>query len=132
VTSKAARPVLVFDGDCGFCTTCARFLARRVLAGQSVSVSPWQGLDLAELGLTPHRCRAAVQWVGHGGQVASGHRAIAAALRCGNHLWRPVGALLVAPGFSWLAGRIYSWIAGHRDALPGGTSACRTDGTGPG
>src|SRR5674476_585017 len=50
------------------CTTCARFLARRVLAGQSVSVSPWQGLDLAELGLTPHQCRAAVQWVGHGGQ----------------------------------------------------------------
>ena len=131
MTSKAARPVLVFDGDCGFCTTCARFLTHRVLAGRSVTVAPWQGLDLAELGLTPDRCRTAVQWVGPGGQVASGDAAIAAALRAGHRRWHPVGALLLAPGFSWLAGRAYSWISGHRDVLPGGTPACRPDDTGP-
>jgi predicted DCC family thiol-disulfide oxidoreductase YuxK len=132
VTSKAALPVLVFDGDCGFCTTCARFLARWVVAGHRVSVVPWQRLDLAELGLTADRCRAAVQWVAEGGQVATGHAAMAAALRAGQPVWRPVGALILAPGFSCLAKWLYSWIAGHRDALPGGTPACQTDGTGPG
>ena len=128
---QASRPVLVFDGDCGFCTTCARFLARRVLRGRPVCVAPWQRLDLPELGLTPGRCQAAVQWVGQGGQVASGHGAIAAALGAGHRVWRPLGALLVIPGFSWLAGSLYSWIADHRDALPGGTASCRTDSTGP-
>jgi predicted DCC family thiol-disulfide oxidoreductase YuxK len=122
-----ARPVLVFDGDCGFCTTCARFLERRVVSGGSTSVAPWQGLDLPELGLTPEQCRAAVQWVGEQGQVASGHAAIASILRAGYPVWRPAGVLLMAPGFSWLAGRVYSWVAAHRYAMPGGTPACQIE-----
>jgi predicted DCC family thiol-disulfide oxidoreductase YuxK len=102
-----------------------------VVSAGSTSVAPWQQLDLAELGLTPDRCQAAVQWVGENGQVASGHVAIAETLRVGHPVWRPVGALLVAPGFSWLAGRVYSWVADHRDALPGGTPACQTKKPGP-
>jgi len=106
-----------------------------VVSSRSASVAPWQRLDLAELALTPDQCRATVQWVGKSGQVASGHAAIAAALRAGSPIWRPVGALLVAPGFSWLVEHLYSWlvehlyswIAGHRFALPGGTPACRGD-----
>lgn len=123
--AKSFLPVLVFDGDCGFCTTCARFLTHWVVSGDSASVMPWQQLDLAELGLAPDQCRAAVQWVGEGRQVASGHAAIAAVLRAGHPVWRSAGALLMAPGFSPLAGRVYSWVADHRYALPGGTPACR-------
>jgi predicted DCC family thiol-disulfide oxidoreductase YuxK len=119
--------VLVFDGDCGFCTTSARFVARWVIRGRPTTVAPWQRLDVAALGLTPERCRAAVQWVGADAQVLSGHAAIAAALRAGHPAWRPLGTLLVAPGFSWVAGHLYSWVAAHRYALPGGTPACRPD-----
>jgi predicted DCC family thiol-disulfide oxidoreductase YuxK len=129
VSTHACLPILVFDGDCGFCTTSAGILARWVISAGSAHVMPWQQLDLAELALTPDQCREAVRWVGEDGQVASGHSAIAAALRKGHAVWRPVGALLVAPGFSWLAERIYCWIADHRYALPGGTPACRADGT---
>jgi len=120
-------PVLVFDGDCGFCTTSARFLARWVVPAGPVSVAPWQQLDLARIGLTQEQCQAAVQWVGRDGEVASGHAAIAGSLRAGHLVWRPVGALLVAPGFSRLAAILYGWIAAHRYALPGGTPACRPD-----
>jgi predicted DCC family thiol-disulfide oxidoreductase YuxK len=126
VSKPASLPILVFDGDCGFCTTSARFLVRRVVRGRPTAVAPWQQLDLAGLGLTPDQCRSAVQWVDKDAQVVSGHVAIAAALRTGHPVWRPVGALLVAPGFSWLAGRLYSWVAAHRYVLPGGTPACRT------
>ena len=121
-------PLLIFDGDCGFCTTCARLVHRWVVRGGSPSIAPWQRLDLDALHLTAEQCSAAVQWVGEDGQVRSGHAAIAATLRAGHLVWRPVGALLVAPGFSWLAARLYSWVAAHRDALPGGTPACRMDG----
>ena len=120
-------PVLVFDGECGFCTTSARWLHRWVVRDGTTRVAPWQRLDLDELGLTEGECRAAVQWVGEQGQRASGHAAIAEALRAGHLVWRPIGSLMVAPGISWLADRVYSWVASHRYALPGGTPACRVD-----
>ena len=126
--TSQTQPVLIFDGDCGFCTTSARFLHRWVVRRGSTRVAPWQRLDLDELGVTADQCRAAVQWIGQDAQVASGHAAIAATLRAGYPIWRPIGALLVAPGFSWLAERAYSWVAAHRYALPGGTPACRMDG----
>ena len=125
MSSNPRLPVLVFDGDCGFCTTCARFVARWVVGGRSVSVAPWQRLNLAELGLTPDRCHEAVQWVGSEGVAPSGHAAIAAVLRAGYRPWPPIGVLLMAPGISWLARGTYSLIADHRSALPGGTPACR-------
>ena len=127
VDASAPLPVLIFDGDCGFCTTCARLLSRWVTRGGSTRIAPWQRLDLDELGLTAEQCTAAVQWVDEDGHVASGHAAVAATLRAGHPVWRPVGALLVAPGFSRLAVGLYSWVAAHRYALPGGTPACRVD-----
>lgn len=123
---------MIFDGDCGFCTTSARWMSRWVIGKDSVRIAPWQRLDpteLAELGLTAENCSAAVQWVGLDGDVRSGHAAIAAALRAGHPIWRPVGALLVAPGLSWLAASAYSWVAAHRYAMPGGTPACKMDGS---
>ncbi|HYO19946.1 MAG TPA: DCC1-like thiol-disulfide oxidoreductase family protein [Dermatophilaceae bacterium] len=128
--STPVLPVLVFDGDCGFCTSSARFAARWVIGGRPTTVAPWQRLDVAALGLTTAQCREAAQWVGKDGQVSTGHLAIAAALRSGHLVWRPLGALIIAPGFSWLAGRLYAWVADHRYALPGGTPACRTDDPG--
>jgi predicted DCC family thiol-disulfide oxidoreductase YuxK len=125
VNTFAGRPVLIFDGDCRFCSTCAGFLKHWVVRGGSTSVTPWQQLDLDELGLSVSQCRAEVQWVGESGELASGHGAIAATMHAGHPAWRGVGALLVAPGFSWLAERLYSWVAGHRYMLPGGTPACR-------
>lgn len=129
--TPASRPILVFDGDCAFCTTSARFAVRWVVRGGSTSVTPWQRLDLDELGLTEDQCVAAVQWVGEDGQVASGHAAIAATLRAGHLVWRPAGVLLVTPGVSWLAAKVYGWIAAHRYQMPGGTPACRIKGPKP-
>lgn len=120
-----ARLVLVFDGDCGFCTSSARFLVRWVVRRGSPRVVPWQLSDLDELGLTEDQCREAVQLVRPGGLVVSGHVAIAATLRAGHPVWRPLGTLLTAPGLSWLAARVYTWVSAHRYALPGGTPACR-------
>jgi predicted DCC family thiol-disulfide oxidoreductase YuxK len=127
VREPGSLPVLVFDGECGFCSMCARFLVRWVVRAGTVRIAPWQQLDLAGLKLTQEQCSAAVQRVGGDGQVASGHAAIAATLRAGHLVWRPLGALLVAPGVSRRAAVAYAWVADHRHALPGGTPACRVD-----
>ncbi|HET7476004.1 MAG TPA: DCC1-like thiol-disulfide oxidoreductase family protein [Dermatophilaceae bacterium] len=121
----APRPVLVFDGDCGFCTASARWIVRYVNRPPRYAVAPWQHLDLDSLGLTAPQCDAAVQWVGRDGARASGHAAIAAALRHGHPVWRVPGLVITAPAVSWLAERVYTWVAGHRYLLPGGTPACR-------
>ncbi|NDH76279.1 MAG: DUF393 domain-containing protein, partial [Actinobacteria bacterium] len=42
--------LLIFDGDCGFCTTSAGWIERRL--PDDVRVAPWQILDLEQYGLT--------------------------------------------------------------------------------
>ena len=48
-----ARPVFLFDGDCAFCSTCARFIERRIPT--SAFVEAWQtALDTATESLKRH------------------------------------------------------------------------------
>jgi predicted DCC family thiol-disulfide oxidoreductase YuxK len=119
--SSRDRPVLVYDGDCGFCTTCARFLER---IGPDAEIVAWQLTDLAALGITEERAADAVQWVAVDGTIRSGHEAIAAVLCSAGRVWRLAGGTLRLPGVSWLAARAYRLIAANRYRLPGGTPAC--------
>jgi len=118
-------PVLIYDGDCAFCTSCARLIERRVRP--RADVVPWQFADLDALGVSAERATAAVQWVGEDGGVRSGHEAIAATLLAGGAPWRPLGRLLLLPGFTRLAGWTYELVAANRYRLPGGTPACRRE-----
>ena len=130
LTPARERPVLVYDGDCGFCTTCARFLER---IGPDAEIVAWQLTDLAELGVTEEQAADAVQWVAVDGTVRSGHEAIAAVLGSAGRIWRIAGRLIVLPGVSWLAARAYRLTADNRYRLPGGTPACaRRTADGPG
>jgi len=124
VARDRERGLLIFDGDCGFCTTSARFVSRWVDRRDRYDVRPWQELDLAALGVTEADCIEAAQFVPRDGSVVAGHRAIAAGLTHGAPAWRPLGHLLTLPGVSQLAARVYTWVADHRYALPGGTAAC--------
>jgi predicted DCC family thiol-disulfide oxidoreductase YuxK len=118
------RGLLIFDGDCGFCTTSARFATRWVDRRHRYDVQPWQQVDLERFGLTEADCIEAAQFVRRDGTVVAAHLAIAEGLKHGAPLWRPLGHVVTLPGISWLAGRVYTWVADHRYALPGGTPAC--------
>lgn len=118
------RPVLVFDGDCAFCTRCARALQK---IGPDGEIVAWQSTDLAELGLTEERAAAAVQWVSPDGTVSAGHEAIAATLQSAGGIWRIAGRTILLPGISWLAARCYRLVAANRHRLPGSTPACDTE-----
>jgi predicted DCC family thiol-disulfide oxidoreductase YuxK len=131
VTGRAARrPVLVFDGDCAFCTSCARLLER---LGPQADVVAWQVADLDELGITAAQAAEAVRWVAADGTVRSGHEAVAAALGTATRPgWRILGRALLAPGVSPLAATGYRLVARNRHRLPGGTPACATNPVRPG
>jgi predicted DCC family thiol-disulfide oxidoreductase YuxK len=115
------RPVFVFDGDCAFCSSCARFIERRIRP--SADVEAWQFADLDALGLTEDRVSAAVCFVAPG-RITEGPAAIADLLRRAGLLWRAAGAVLGLRPITALAWPVYRWVARNRHRMPGGTATC--------
>jgi len=116
--------LLIFDGDCAFCSSCVR-AARRALPGELHAV-PWQRVpDLSVYGLTPEAAAASVQWVDSSGSLASGHEAVAQVLMAAGGLWCFTGRVMLLPGISAVAAFVYEMVARNRARLPGGTPACK-------
>ncbi len=122
-TGPMPRPALLYDGDCAFCTSCARLLERRVRP--AADVVPWQLAELEQLGVSAAQASAAVQWVGADGERRSGHEAIAAMLASAGAPWRALGRFLLLPVVSPIAARSYALVAKNRHRLPGATPACK-------
>ncbi|MGB7448692.1 MAG: DCC1-like thiol-disulfide oxidoreductase family protein [Ornithinimicrobium sp.] len=122
--SRTPRPVFIFDGACGFCTSSAGVLRRWFDPRVAYAIAPYQRLDLDAYGLTEADCDAAAQFVTASGAVFSGHRSIGQALRHSMPLWRPLGTVLLSPRLDALTGAAYAWVAEHRGALPSGPPAC--------
>ncbi len=115
---------VLYDADCGFCTTCAHWLERH----GTCSVTPWQSVDLEALHLTVEDVTTAAWWLDSSGQAtASGAQAVAAALRTCGPAYRLLGFLMTLPVIRLLAAVVYRWVAANRYRLPGATDACRID-----
>ncbi|MGH3427834.1 MAG: thiol-disulfide oxidoreductase DCC family protein [Terriglobales bacterium] len=122
MTEISARPVFLYDGDCAFCSSCARFIMRRIRS--RATVLPWQTVDIEPLGLTVQQCDEAVQWIDESGRIFSGPQAVAQLLIDAKSVWRPLGWLLRIPPSSWLAEPAYRLVARNRHRMPGGTPTC--------
>ncbi|HEX3828522.1 MAG TPA: DUF393 domain-containing protein [Sporichthyaceae bacterium] len=118
----AGRALLIYEGDCGFCNRCVRFIARRLPSG--AQFKPWQRVDLDGMGISRARARYEVLWVEAGGRVFGGAQAIAKLLvDCGG-AWAVLGGALRVPPFRWIAHGVYRAIANNRWRLPGGDPNC--------
>jgi len=118
-----AAGLLVFDGDCGFCTTSARWIERRL--PDDVDVEPWQSLDIEALGLSQHDVTTAAWWVSGDGSLHRGHLAIAESLAASSGAWHFVGVAMRVPPLRWIGKPVYALVAKYRYRLPGSTDACR-------
>jgi predicted DCC family thiol-disulfide oxidoreductase YuxK len=115
-------PVLIYDGDCGFCTRSARLIERLPVR---VRLVPWQEADLATLRTTEARARQEVIWVDPARRVFGGAAAIAEVFKHCRFPWPLLGRAMSAPLMRILADRTYRWVADNRYRLPGSTPACR-------
>ena len=121
-STPATRALLVFDGDCAFCTT----WVNRLEAALPVfpRTTPWQWIELDQYSLSRDDVDE-FAWVITPGHQYAGHLAFSALLRM-----QPVaslrflGHLLATPPFSLVAALGYRFIAANRSRLPGGTPAC--------
>lgn len=115
--------MLIFDGDCGFCSSCVDVVKRYV--NVDVQYLPYQRADLTALGLTAEQCAESVKFRDARGRWHSGSAAIGRLLLGSGVVWRPLGALIVAPGMRLFAEAVYRVVARYRHRLPGGTPACQ-------
>jgi predicted DCC family thiol-disulfide oxidoreductase YuxK len=113
---------LVYDGDCGLCTSCVRFVERHIPT--DAALVAWQDADLAGLGVARDRAQEAVQWVADDRSVSAGEEAIGRLLRDAGGGWAVLGRILLSPAVAPIAGAVYRVIADHRSRLIGGTPAC--------
>ncbi|PYC76337.1 DUF393 domain-containing protein [Streptomyces tateyamensis] len=120
-------PVLVFDGDCAFCSSCVRFAERylrQTLASGGWQAQPYQFADLAALGVSEERAEREVLWVTPVGQVYGGAAAVAKLLLRSGNAWAWLGGLLELAPARPVAELGYRWVSRNRHRMPGGTKAC--------
>ena len=117
---------LVYDGECGFCVSSARWIAARLPA--EARVEPWQSLRLEDVGLSQLDVETAVWWVDDRGpspRRCRGAEAIGWSLVAAGGVWRIIGRLIVYPPVLWLAKPIYALVAANRHRLPLGRASDR-------
>ena len=119
---SASKQVLIFDGDCAFCSSSARLLSR--MTNNKIAIEPYQKLDLGSLGLTSELTSKAVYFVS-GSKRFVAAAAIAQALIESKTIWALAGWLLKLPVVRNIAKPIYYLVAANRHRLPGGTPECQ-------
>lgn len=116
------RPVLVFDGHCGFCTRAVGWL-QRLDRHERIACIPSQAPGALErYGLSREQADETV-WLFQGERRLAGAAAVNAALdtALGRSLF---GRTYRVPGSAAVQDRVYRWVAEHRGRIPGVTPWC--------
>jgi predicted DCC family thiol-disulfide oxidoreductase YuxK len=115
--------ILIFDGDCGFCTTAANFMVKH--SKTKIVATPWQRTDLSKFSLTEAQVADQVYLVVDE-ETFGGHEAFAMVFRVQtNSFVRFLGKIMMSKNLRWLAAPTYRLVAKYRHKLPGGTPACK-------
>jgi len=120
-------PILVYDGNCGFCTSVAMKISDRWRV--PAKATSWQDLGgdgLAELGLSPADVQRAAWWVDSDGRLFEGHLAVAKSLIAAQGWRGAVGKVILIPPVGGVAALGYRVVVRNRHRLPGSTKACHT------
>ncbi len=124
-TPAIAKHVIIYDGDCAFCTLWVTRLQGalpvfpRAVTAQSINPDDY-ALSAGDL--------ARFAWYVTPTHQYAGHLAASALLRVQPKLGlRFVGWLLATPPFSFVAALGYRFVARFRHRLPGGTPTCEPD-----
>jgi len=109
------QPLVIYDGDCGFCIYWARYWQK--LTGHRVTYAPYQEVAAQFPEIPVSAFQRAVQYVAPDGKIASGAEASFLTLShaSGKGFWLTLYRHL--PGFAAITELAYASIASHRSAL---------------
>jgi predicted DCC family thiol-disulfide oxidoreductase YuxK len=113
-TKKLNRPLVIFDGACGFCR---RAVERwRHLTGDKIDYAPFQELPDPFEGVAHVQFAYSVHLITASGEVYTGARAVFQALSYGTRKSWPLWAYRRVPGVAWISEFGYRLVADHRTA----------------
>lgn len=107
-----SRALMIYDGDCGFCTYWARRWRHKL--EPALDIAPLQDRRRVPSDLPARRLEEAVHLVDPDGRVFTGAAAVFKALALDRRyapLWWLYRKL---PGFRPVSERVYRWVADHR------------------
>lgn len=120
--SAIASHVLIYDGDCAFCSLWVTRLRQWLPLFPSVVTS--QSINPDDYALSDDDLAHYAWYITEHHQYA-GHLAASALLRAQPRFaLRLLGHLIATPPLSLLAALTYSFISRFRHRLPGGTASC--------
>ena len=114
VADRPATPLIVFDGDCGFCRQWVR--RWEGITGDRVAYRPFQEVagSYPEIGLDGFKAR--VWLIEPAGAARGGAGAVFRLYELEGDLRAPAWIYRHVPGFARVAEAGYDFVAGHRDA----------------
>lgn len=115
-------PILLYDGDCAFCSTTIRLLQKWM--ARPPRMVPFQFTDVQEYGLTKQECSEEIKFVDASMQIHGGEAAFKKVFFEAGGFWRLFGGILATPIIRQISAVVYRWVAKNRHSLPGGTPAC--------
>lgn len=107
--------ILIYDGECGFCTKSAKWARNRL--GQPHGIAPSQDFtddELAGMALTREDVERAAWWYEPGSRPVEGAECISQTLIAIGGPHAVVGRFLWLPGVRVLSGVVYRWVAANR------------------
>jgi predicted DCC family thiol-disulfide oxidoreductase YuxK len=112
---RGSRPLLIYDGDCGFCVYSVRYWQK--LTGDSVEYRPFQAVWGQFPEISETEFQRAVQYIAPDGRRASA--AEASFFTLSHAPGRGLGLALYrhVPGFAAVSEWVYRFIAAHRSAF---------------
>ena len=113
--APGSRPLLIYDGDCGFCVYWARYWQK--LTGERVDYRPYQEVGADYPDISEGEFQRAVQYIAPDGQRASAAEASFLTLSHapGKAFWLTLYRHV--PGFAPISELAYAFIAAHRSAF---------------
>lgn len=118
-----SQPVLIFDGDCGFCRAWVARLKRWDKASR-LRFLPFQDPDAGRFGIPAAELARAMHLVLPDGRVLRGADAAPEVLKLLRAGWL-LYWIYAVPGVPPLSRAVYRWVARRRHRFACGSAACR-------
>ena len=113
---------LLYDASCAFCTASSKQALRLVPAGTLELLDVNDASVQERYRVNPEAAQREMHLVRSNGRVSKGAHAARDILRLSRWAW-PLANFWRIPGFSWVADRVYAWVAVHRYLFMGMSEA---------
>lgn len=117
------QQVVIYDGDCGFCSRSVEYARIRVAPNLVYLAS--QKVNLEDYGLTKEDCEKALQFVTSDSQVVAAEKAVIQILKQGNFACKLLGTVMSLPIVNLISKLGYRFVARNRGKVSGSTGSCQ-------